>query len=166
MVRGEPGQVVVRAELGGEGVQQPGGTRTPGLAGDQGIIGPTGGHAKRARAVGGQRRAPDAARRVDAVGGIAAAAAVGGEGEPDVDAERGLPLAPQSRVLVGRGRLGGGHRVTAAGWVAVTASARLLGSGSPGGRGRWVAVTGWSRLRSRGSAGGGGGWVAIRCVRR
>ena len=35
MVRGEPGQVVVRAELGGEGVQQPGGTRAPGLAGDE-----------------------------------------------------------------------------------------------------------------------------------
>src|SRR5271170_7147897 len=71
MVRGESGQVVVRAELGGESVQQPGGTRAPGVAGDErtrtcGARHDTNG----AGAVGGQRGAPDGARLVDAVGGI------------------------------------------------------------------------------------------------
>src|SRR5580693_2991356 len=130
MVRGEPGQVVVRAELGGEGVQEPDGTRAPGLAGDERAL--ARGDPEGAGAVGGQRGAPDGARLVDAVGGIAATAAVRGEGEPDVDAERGLPLAPQSRGRVGcggsRGRVGYGR----------------LGGG------HWVGVTGWSGLAGRG----------------
>ncbi len=90
---GESGQVVLRAELSGEGVQQPRGARAPRLAGDQGAVARgAAGDAQGARAVGGQRRAPDGAGVLDGKGGIAAAAPVHGQDEPDIEAEGGQPL--------------------------------------------------------------------------
>ena len=102
---GESGQVVLRAELSGEGVQQPGGARAPRLAGDQGAVARgAAGDAQGARAGRGQRRAPDGAGVLDGKGGIAAAAPVHGQSEPDIEAERGQPLTAHPGVgAAGRG---------------------------------------------------------------